>query len=229
MKIKILIINITLFLLFSDLYSQEVDCPKGRVNCTLKCGRYVDENNDTICDLSVPKIIKNEIIQVNEKKTDSREKKLKISNNLNLLSKNNKKDTGSITQSNSIKIIKEAPILPLLSEKNKPKYHLVQVSVITIFLYFLSKYLYHRKIISLMSHRQFWNTVLLLSFLFSGLLGLFLVIKINYDIKYELPFDIYLFHVDFGIMMAILSIIHAWWHLKYYKNYLIGNEKGNSK
>jgi hypothetical protein len=45
----------------------------------------------------------------------------------------------------------------------------------------------------------------------------------------ELPFDIYLFHVDFGIMMAILSIIHAWWHLKYYKYYLIGNEKGNIK
>jgi hypothetical protein len=226
MKIKILIINITLFLLFSDLYSQEVDCPKGRVNCTLKCGRYVDENNDTICDLSVPKIVKVQAKKLDIKNSVIGTGKIKSISILNIRKSNI--DTSNITNKKAIskKIIQEATSKPQTILKNEPKYHLISISIVTILLYLFSKYLYTKKIISFVSHRQFWNTVLLLSFLFSGL---FLVIKINYDIKYELPFDIYLFHVDFGIMMAILSIIHAWWHLKYYKNYLIGNEKGNIK
>ncbi|CAB3288714.1 conserved exported protein of unknown function [Methanocaldococcus lauensis] len=52
----------TIFLLFSFLFSILTlsfawnDCPYGRVNCTYpgECGRYIDTNNNGICDHSEP-------------------------------------------------------------------------------------------------------------------------------------------------------------------------------
>lgn len=223
--------HIIVLFVVSLAYSQEftVDCPKGKVNCTLQCGRYVDANGDTICDLSVPKFI------VDEKKNKEIAKRKDEIEQKKVIKEEAKTQTqGKIIQkeiilsidSTKLKKIEPAKIFPkqATTPKNESKYHFVSLTFVTFLFYFLSKYLIKKELITVHQHRQFWNTILLFAFLFCGLLGLYLVIQINYDIKYKLPFDIYLFHVDFGIVMAWLSIIHAWWHLKYYKNYLLGND-----
>jgi len=72
------------------------------------------------------------------------------------------------------------------------------------------------EMISKTAHRKFWNILLLLTFLITALLGLLLAIQVNY--KLEIPYikKILIFHVDFGIAMSLVAIIHLSWHLNYY-------------
>ncbi|HPJ17374.1 MAG TPA: hypothetical protein PK639_04080 [Candidatus Woesebacteria bacterium] len=60
--------------------------------------------------------------------------------------------------------------------------------------------------------RRLWNIVLLISFLISGVLGLLMSTGLH------LPFYSFFLwlHVEAGIIMAIVSLFHAFWHLPYY-------------
>jgi spermidine synthase len=95
-------------------------------------------------------------------------------------------------------------------------YPLIPVSVITILAWFTTFLFARWEIFSGKSHRKFWNILLLVTFLVSGLLGLLSVVKVNY--KLEIPhYDQYLqWHVAFGIGMVFISLFHLSWHLKYY-------------
>ena len=68
-----------------------------------------------------------------------------------------------------------------------------------------------------MTHRRFWNIILLISFIISGLLGLILALFI--DQKWSLLWyqPLLWSHVEFGIIMALVSIMHIFWHLRYFK------------
>jgi len=95
-------------------------------------------------------------------------------------------------------------------------YPLIPVTIIILAAYG-STWLFSKwGIFSKKSHRKFWNVLLLVAFLVSGLLGIFSVIKINW--KLEIPnYDNYLkWHVAFGIGLVIISLFHLSWHLKYY-------------
>ena len=95
-------------------------------------------------------------------------------------------------------------------------YPLFPVTIITILAYFTTRIFATWGIFSLRWHRKFWNYILLIAFLVSGLLGLLSVIKINY--KFEIPgYEKYMqWHVAFGIALVIIAIFHFSWHLKYY-------------
>lgn len=95
-------------------------------------------------------------------------------------------------------------------------YHFLLIFLITFFFYFLSFYLVKTKKISLLVHRRIWNIILLISFLISGILGLILAFSIDQKltISWYLPF--LWFHVEFGIVMALVSIFHTLWHLPYF-------------
>lgn len=95
-------------------------------------------------------------------------------------------------------------------------YPLIPISVITILAYFTSLLFARWEIFSVKSNRKFWNVLLLVTFLVSGLLGLLSVIKVNY--KLEIPhYDQYMqWHVAFGIGIFFISFFHLSWHLKYY-------------
>ncbi len=83
------------------------------------------------------------------------------------------------------------------------------------------------------THLKFWNYILLVVFLITGLLGLFSVVKVNY--KLVIPnYELYLqWHVSFGIAMVFVSFFHLSYHLKYFfgfrkkkpKNESSGNAK----
>ncbi|MDX9882740.1 MAG: hypothetical protein RBS73_11810 [Prolixibacteraceae bacterium] len=95
-------------------------------------------------------------------------------------------------------------------------YPLLPLTVLLIAFYAFSSVLSRLGIVSRANHRKFWNVLLLLTFLTAGLLGLLLVVKINY--KLEIPFydQLLKYHVEFGIAMALIGFIHFLWHLNYY-------------
>jgi hypothetical protein len=106
----------------------------------------------------------------------------------------------------------------LIPEKRKIKaiYNFLPLSLVLLIAYGITYLLAGKKIISLVWHRRIWNLVLLFSFLASGLLGIFLVLKINYGFNWNWPLNILYWHVETGISMVVVSIFHISWHLKYY-------------
>jgi hypothetical protein len=102
----------------------------------------------------------------------------------------------------------------------EPLYDLIFVSSITLGLYFLTLILYKRNIIKRIHHRKLWNLLLLLTFLVSCLFGFFLVIQLNYNVAMSAFKTLMYWHVEIGISMTIIAVIHILWHLTYFKNML---------
>jgi hypothetical protein len=111
-----------------------------------------------------------------------------------------------------------------IAVKGRP-YNLVWPVGLTLGFYFLTWVLVKKKKLSLVMHRWIWNMVLLVSFLVSGLLGLLLVARINYGLKLPFSFNGLYWHVEAGIVMAIVAFIHIGWHWGYYKCIFIKRKK----
>lgn len=105
---------------------------------------------------------------------------------------------------------------PAKKEKHAPVYPLVEIGGTTLLLYFVSWLLARLKVMKTATHRKIWNVILLIAFLVSGVLGLMLVVQINYDIWGSWFSTFMWMHVDFGIVMGIVSIFHILWHTKYF-------------
>jgi len=107
------------------------------------------------------------------------------------------------------------------SKKSKtPKpYRLLGISSITLLAYFLTMMLVRGGRMKRLTHRKIWNTILLITFLVSCILGFLLVVQLNY--QFEFLKSLYLsslkLHVEFGIAMTLVAIIHIFWHIKYFK------------
>jgi len=118
---------------------------------------------------------------------------------------------------NSIKTGQEIASNDSHNDRGEKLYDLLPISLVLIVMYLFSHILSKKKIISIAKHRLFWNMLLLLAFLGSGILGILLVIKINLGIAITLPFNIVFWHVEIGIAMVVISIFHILWHLSYFK------------
>ena len=109
-------------------------------------------------------------------------------------------------------------------EKNKIKpvkarsYNLLLISSLCIILYFFTWLMFRFKVIRKYTHRKIWNILLLLTFLISAIIGIILVVLINYSINSIFVRDYLYWHVQFGIAMTVISIIHIIWHWKYFFN-----------
>ncbi len=144
--------------------AKQLECGRHEVDCTGKCGRFIDKNGDGFCDI------------------------------------------GGLS-ANQAKI--------LAKTKAKP-YSLILITAITLGLYLATSLLKRFNVIGKTLHQKIWNVVLLVTFLVSGILGLVLVAQINYNILNSWYSSFLYLHVEFGIAMAIVSIFHALWHVKYY-------------
>lgn len=117
-----------------------------------------------------------------------------------------------------------AAATPLPSNTSKPalgiKYNLSPIAIAFFIIYFASFILYKTHRMRVTTHRKIWNVLLLLTFLFTGVLGMLLVIRLNYGLRFNLPFDMLFWHVETGIVMSLISFFHIGWHLKYYRNLL---------
>ena len=58
--------------------------------------------------------------------------------------------------------------------------------------------------------------MLLVSMIVSALLGVFLILAIDFNIKIALPFDMLFWHVEAGIALGIVGIFHIFWHWRYF-------------
>lgn len=130
-------------------------------------------------------------------------------------------------EGSSIPVISNAPVVKGPIAPSKSKYDLILILSGCTLLYIFTFLLARRDVIKKATHRKIWNTVLLLTFLATGLIGLFLTIQLNYALKIEWFASLLYWHVEFGIAMATISIFHILWHLKYWLNLL--SQPGRSR
>jgi len=203
---KIIFVLLLLLLLPATVFAWD-DCPFGNVNDTYPgdCNRYIDTDNDGICDYSQP---------APENRINNATNNLTTDNLTNITNKTNKTNTSAKSE------------MPEITEKSaerpaaKDIYHLLPVSLLLILLYFISYILSKKNVITIATHRKIWNMLLLVTFFISGLSGILLIIKINFGTMIPLPFDILFWHVEAGIAMVVISIFHISWHWQYFKNTL---------
>ncbi|VAW24079.1 hypothetical protein MNBD_BACTEROID01-2737 [hydrothermal vent metagenome] len=99
----------------------------------------------------------------------------------------------------------------------KQPYLVIPVVTIVLLLYLASFALYSLKIMPKATHRKIWNTLLLVTFLITMLLGLLLAVQVNY--KLDIPWikKILVWHVNFGIGMSLAGIFHLLWNWDFYR------------
>jgi spermidine synthase len=106
-------------------------------------------------------------------------------------------------------------------------YHFIPILSTVIISYILTIFMVKIKKITILQHRQFWNLVLLITFLVSGLLGLILAFSIDQKLSLGWYLPLLWYHVEFGIVMSLISFFHLFWHLPYFTS--IFNKPLNSK
>ncbi len=99
-------------------------------------------------------------------------------------------------------------------------YHFFLIIGLVVIPYLYSLYLVKRGKVELFKQKQFWNIVLLGSFLISGILGLILAFCIDQKLSIDWYRPMLWWHVETGICMATIAIFHTLWHFGYYKTAL---------
>lgn len=104
-------------------------------------------------------------------------------------------------------------------------YPLWTITILVILFYALSFGFSKVGLVSRANHRKFWNVLLLITFFVSGLLGLLMVLKVNY--KFQIPGyeQLVVLHVDFGIGMVIVAFFHFGWNSRYYLKLFKGGKQ----
>jgi spermidine synthase len=95
-------------------------------------------------------------------------------------------------------------------------YHLLLLSALSVCGYLLTYFLVKAGILSKLLHRQIWNSILLVSFFIAGILGILLVIQLNYKLEWPLMKPLMVWHVDAGILLCLVATFHFLWHSSYY-------------
>lgn len=106
-------------------------------------------------------------------------------------------------------------------------YHFFVILILTLIAYCISVFLVKLNKIQLIKHRRIWNILLLITFFISGIMGLILAFCVDNNISFSWYREFLWFHVEFGISMAIISIFHFAYHLRYYIN--IFKKKDNTR
>lgn len=228
------ILSILLFSVFALQINAQ--CPFEKGDCRGECRRFVDKNGDGFCDLGFV----TETLSIVEPDLYGPSEPEKQTSRLEQIDPDERmaEDLVGIGGYELAIDVSDSPVLvsdttlaepevlgepEMLEEeefqnKQAPKkgYDLLLITLLTVGLYMLSVLFVKFKNINKVTHRKIWNVVLLVSFLVSGILGLVLIVQINYNIAMPLFLDFLVLHVEFGIVMAVVSIIHILLHLNYY-------------
>lgn len=101
-------------------------------------------------------------------------------------------------------------------------YLLIPICIFALLFYTFSYVLVKLGLWHISAHRKVWNILLLITFLVTAVLGLLLVIQINFKLEWKFVESIIKWHVDFGIAMSIVAAFHFTWHWHYYLNLFNG-------
>jgi hypothetical protein len=114
--------------------------------------------------------------------------------------------------------------LNLTNNKKEMTYHFIPITLILVILYALSRLLLKKGVINLITHRRIWNIPLLITFLISGILGILLIIRINFGLSSPAKFNALFWHVEIGIIMFDICIFHIIERWYFFKNIFKGKE-----
>ncbi|MBC8499146.1 MAG: DUF4405 domain-containing protein [Candidatus Atribacteria bacterium] len=177
-----------------------------------ECKRYIDTDGDGICDRSQPapedrdtSIFLNEENIEEDTKDDNK-----------YFKETDQKVTGGLFITEAASNEKTVSDSPSPERKPLPSYHFLEIFFIALLIYFGGKFLARKLEISSCKEKKFWNVFLLISFIGSAGTGMILVFIRDYDWFRSIDFNFLFWHVGFSIVMALLGIFHALWHLKYY-------------
>jgi len=107
-------------------------------------------------------------------------------------------------------------------------YSILTISALCLLFYGVSLLLTRFKVISYAGQRKFWNTLLLISILIAGGLGLLLATTVNFKINLPVTDSLLVWHVDFGIALVLIAVFHFSWHFRYYR-FLISSSQSPGK
>ena len=220
MKKLVFIIILIVLLIPADAFAWD-DCLRGETYCEYPgdCGRYVDTNDDGICDHSQPypgsddsNGILREIEEDSPISDGVSASILSAPNSANPVYSPANLEEASLVSEDKRTDANQNPV----TSGRKQVYHLIPIIVALTLLYLLSHILSKKRVISVATHRKIWNVLLLVTFLGSVILGLFLIIRINFGLEIPLPFSTLFWHVEIGLAMGAISIFHLIWHWKYF-------------
>jgi hypothetical protein len=184
-------------------------CPKGKVNCAYPgdCRDYIDTNNDRICDRS-------QSAPQTTTVTTTSPGSASVDSSITGAS------GGSISTSDSNVIVTDTSFSSgtdnSAAADNGGSYYFIPVMITLVVLYSLTWILSAKKILKTLTHRKIWNMVLLVSSIVSALLGIILILNIDFNTNITLPFDILFWHVEAGLALDAVAIFHIAWHWRYF-------------
>lgn len=165
------------------------DCPYGLLNDPFpgQCPRYVDTNQDNLCDHS------------ESPSSGTLTNSSTIQSNDSVNSKNN--------SNSSFSDIQDASSVP------PENYNLIPLVTTILIIYLITYLLYLENRLKRSIYNAIWKYVLMVSFILTGVTGLILGIFINYGIQTSWNLTIDFWHAEFAIVMAVstLTHIHLYW------------------
>jgi len=214
---KYIALSIIIFILivFSSISIYAWDnCPFGFEDDPYpgECKRYIDTDGDGICDLSQPApedrdtsvSLNDENIKENTEDDNRYFKEI------------DEKVTGGLFIAEAASTQKTVSDSPSPERKSLPSYYFLEIFFVSLLIYFGGKFLARKLEISLCKEKKFWNVFLLISFIGSAGTGMILVFIRDFEWFKSINFNFLFWHVEFSIVMTLLGIFHALWHLKYY-------------
>ncbi len=108
-------------------------------------------------------------------------------------------------------------------EAYNPDYNVLPIALALIMLYLVSYLLYDSKIIRKVRYKQIWSIVLVGSMLISGITGIILILITDYGLRFNLNFNLLFWHVETGIILAIVLFFHIHIHWRKFKRILQAN------
>lgn len=188
-----------------------------------ECKRYIDTDGDGICDLSQPAPEdRNTNISLNEENVKE-----------NIIGDNKYSEEIYEKVTGGLFVAEAASTQNTVSDslpperKSLPDYNFLEIFMISLLIYFGGKFLARKIEISSCKEKKFWNVFLLISFIGSAGTGMILVFIRDYDWFRSINFNFLFWHVEFSIVMTLLGIFHALWHLKYYLSIFKKKKKDN--
>jgi len=98
------------------------------------------------------------------------------------------------------------------------KYNFLVIVVVSSLIYLLSYILVKKNVIQIITHKKIWNGLLAVSFLITAITSLVYLLKFDLGLNIDNIDKISFLHIELGLIMIIIAIFHALWHLSYFKN-----------
>lgn len=188
-------------------------CPNGLVNDPYpgQCPRYIDINNDGICDFSQTAATTTTTDSSTTSGTDQTgHAPGDVSNGMN---PEHNIDTNASTITDHGDSVGNGQL-----PEDGHGYYLLPVSILLISGYLFTHYLFKKGIINRQRHRRLWNLLLTAGFLGTSSTGILLTFMINMGVRAALNPSITFWHVEMGILMVLTTLIHMHLYRKPFKN-----------